>query len=90
MKTFHYVIKGNVQGVGFRYHTVQQAQTNHIRGTVKNLHNGDVEVYAQGVPEDLIKFDSFLRSGPPFATVKRVSKEEVTAFTEYSEFEVVY
>ncbi|MCP5050280.1 MAG: acylphosphatase [bacterium] len=89
-KTYHYLIKGNVQGVGFRFHTIQQAHLNNIRGTVKNLFNGDVEVYAQGEPNDIVRFELFLETGAPMAQVKRVIKEEVGPYSPFPNFEISY
>lgn len=49
----HAIVKGNVQGVGFRYTTKQLADRLHLNGSVCNLPNGDVEIYAQGPKKDL-------------------------------------
>jgi acylphosphatase len=90
MKTYHYIIKGRVQGVAFRYYAVHMARDYRIRGTVKNLWNGDVEVYAQGEPEDLVRFEAFLQSGPPSAQVTRVIKQEANESPDFPDFDVVY
>ncbi len=42
------VVRGRVQGVGFRYFVVQKAQTFGLRGYAHNDSNGDVKVVAQG------------------------------------------
>lgn len=75
MKTFHYVISGRVQGVAFRHYTVQEAEKWGISGTVKNMANGGVEVYAQGDEVEIARFESFLRTGPRSASVERVKRE---------------
>jgi acylphosphatase len=90
MKTYHYVVKGWVQGVAFRYYTVRHAHKSRIRGTVKNLYNGDVEVYAQGDEENIKGFEAFLHSGPPSAHVERVIKEELDLDEIYPEFEIIF
>jgi acylphosphatase len=90
MKTYHYVIKGNVQGVAFRYYTVRNAQNLFIKGTVSNLFNGDVEVYAQGDPENIRRFEAFLHAGPPSAIVDRVIKEELYSDEVFPGFEIIY
>ena len=90
MKTYHYIIKGMVQGVAFRYYTVKYAQNLSIRGSVKNLFNGDVEVVAQGDPENLRRFEAFLQSGPPSAIVDRVLKEELDSDEFFTGFRINY
>lgn len=44
----HVLVKGKVQGVGFRATTCYHAQELGLQGTVRNLSNGQVEIYAQG------------------------------------------
>jgi acylphosphatase len=50
----HAIIKGRVQGVGFRYTTTHFANKLGLKGTVSNLSDGTVEIYAQG-PENRLK-----------------------------------
>jgi acylphosphatase len=90
MKTYHYLVKGIVQGVFFRYHTKEAAQKLNITGTVQNLYNGDVEVYCQGQPADIQAFENFLREGPPAATVNELIKEESDSSQQYRTFDVLY
>lgn len=51
----HVIVKGKVQGVGFRAMTRYYAQNLGLMGTVRNLPNGDVEIHAQGTKEYLEK-----------------------------------
>ncbi|MGF1531440.1 MAG: acylphosphatase [Puniceicoccaceae bacterium] len=61
---------GHVQGVGFRYQTLQIARGYDVIGTVKNLADGRVQLIVQGSPEELDAFlaeiesalDGFIRS----------------------------
>jgi acylphosphatase len=88
MKTYHYIIKGLVQGVFFRLNTKDAALDCDINGTVKNLNNGDVEVYAQGSEENIALFEGFLNSGPSLARVDKVIKEELALDETFSGFDV--
>lgn len=90
IKTYHYVIRGRVQGVAFRYYTVRAAMQYALRGTVKNLPNRDVEVYAQGDPEQIKHFESFLETGPPSARVERVIRRETSLEEAFPDFEIIY
>ena len=90
MKTYHYIVKGMVQGVAFRYYTSRYAQNFSIKGTVKNLFNGDVEIYAQGDPENIRRFEAFLHAGPPAANVDQVTKEELDSNEFFPGFEIIF
>ena len=56
------VYSGRVQGVGFRYTTHSLAQGYAVTGYVRNLSGGDVEVVAQGEPEEIDRFLTALQS----------------------------
>ena len=90
MKTFHYIVRGRVQGVAFRHYTVIEAEKLGIRGSVKNLDNGDVEVYAQGEDAAIERFETFLGRGPYMAHVNEVVREELAGDRVYSYFDVVF
>jgi acylphosphatase len=75
MKTYHYTISGRVQGVAFRHYTVHEAERLGISGTVRNMYNGDVEVYAQGAEAEIAQFEQFLHIGPRSARVEKVERE---------------
>lgn len=58
MESCHIIFKGRVQGVGFRYTVMDIARTYPVRGFVRNLITGDVEVKVEGekkIIEDFIK-----------------------------------
>jgi acylphosphatase len=70
-----YLVRGRVQGVGFRWWTRTTAAELGIRGTVKNLSDGTVEVHAAGLGAELENLRCRLVSGPRSARV--VSVEEI-------------
>lgn len=90
IKTNQYIIQGRVQGVAFRYYTLKAAVEFGVRGTVKNLANRDVEIYAQGSSEQIGRFEKFLETGPPSARVDRVIRRETSSGVTYDEFEIIY
>lgn len=57
-KQYHIVVSGTVQGVGFRFTAKDLANRHHIKGWVKNLTDGRVELVAQGPKDNL---DIFLK-----------------------------
>jgi acylphosphatase len=88
MKTFHYLISGRVQGVCFRHCTVREAERLAIAGTVRNLDDGSVEVFAQGAEAQIGQFESFLHTGPRSAEVDRMVKEVIDDQMEYQGFDI--
>ena len=77
MKTIHIVVTGMVQGVGFRYFTVRQAQNLGLGGWVRNLPDGRVEAVAQGHDADVGTLIDLLRSGPAASDVTDLKVEEI-------------
>jgi acylphosphatase len=65
-------IFGRVQGVGFRWHTVQRARTLGLEGRVWNRPDGSVEVHARGPDVELEALGHWLEEGPVAASVTRV------------------
>ena len=67
------LVRGTVQGVGFRYFTRQRAELHGVRGFVRNLPDGSVEVRAEGTPEAMGAFEADVRRGPQFGRVDDVA-----------------
>lgn len=72
-----FVVHGRVQGVGYRFFTETSAGALGIRGWVRNLPDGSVEVHAEGTPEQLAEFASDLSRGPRYARVSSVDATDV-------------
>lgn len=90
MAQIHAVVAGDVQGVNFRYYTVQQAKALGLKGFVRNCPDGSVEVIAQGNKEQLLELIEWLKKGPGFASVSRVSVEWQPEGKQFREFSVEY
>ena len=86
---FHALVKGRVQGVGFRYSAVREAERLKLKGFVRNVSDGNVEVWVEGSEKELGLFLAWLRRGPQFARVDSVEKDEREP-KAYSEFTVEY
>ena len=65
-------VTGRVQGVGFRWWTKNTADELSVRGTVKNLPDGSVEVHARAEPDVMEVFAGKLEEGPWPARVEQV------------------
>lgn len=68
-------VTGVVQGVGFRYFVQKQAAQLGLRGWVRNLNGGVVEVVAQGPQEAINRLRAALHRGPRIARVDHVSED---------------
>ena len=69
-----YVVRGRVQGVGFRYFVERAANSLQLCGHVRNLDDGSVEVYAIGRTEQLNDLAGLLWKGPRTAEVRGVDE----------------
>lgn len=82
------VIEGVVQGVGFRFSTVAEAERLGLTGWVRNRDDGSVETEFQGEAESVEAMTSWVRSGPPSASVSGVAVEDVPADARASDFRI--
>ena len=89
MKTYHYIVKGNVQHVGYRFYVGMRAK-NWSQGKVRNLDNGDVEVFIQGDNMQMIELaENAVYKGSPFGSVDEVIRN-ILDMEEFRDFEMVY
>ncbi|HQJ05929.1 MAG TPA: acylphosphatase, partial [Spirochaetota bacterium] len=81
---------GFVQGVGYRYFVTMAAGRLGIRGFVKNLFNGDVEVYAIGEETKHKELLKRLKAGPSHSRVREVIIENRPVLDRYTSFIVEF
>jgi len=72
MKAIHLVIHGKVQGVFFRKHTFEKANELRLKGIVRNLPDGSVEVFAQGDDDRIRELIEWCYKGSPSSKVETV------------------
>jgi acylphosphatase len=73
----HYLVKGRVQGVGFRWFVQREAAEIGLRGWVRNTDQGDVEIVAMGAPDELAELKDALRKGSRGSRVDAVVEHEM-------------
>lgn len=83
-----YVIRGRVQGVGFRMFTVDRASFEGVHGYVRNLPDGGVEAVVEGDEESVERLERALRQGPAGARVHSFVAEAIAPTGRASGFDV--
>jgi len=88
MPEVHAIVSGYVQGVNFRYYAVKEAQKLGLKGFVRNLSDGSVEVIAQGKKQELERLIEWLQNGPSSAEVSKVELEWREKGKEFKGFSI--
>ena len=83
-----FLVRGRVQGVGFRWFVEREAHTLGIAGWVRNNADGSVEVLAQGTRDQLSTLSSRLREGPRAARVDGVEESEARPVAGLNSFRI--
>jgi acylphosphatase len=86
--TRHFVVRGRVQGVGFRWYVEREAQMLGLTGWVRNNYDGSVEVLATGTREQLAQLRQRLQVGPRAARVDQVDESEAPAVKGLKTFRI--
>jgi acylphosphatase len=87
MRAVHLVIHGRVQGVFFRKYTFEKAKALKLKGMVRNLPDGSVEVFAQGDNDRISDFISWCHTGSPASKVESVEQHD-TGPADYEDFHI--
>lgn len=84
-----YLIRGKVQGVGFRFFVSRCAVNIGVRGSVRNLSDGRVKVIAEGELSLISDFEKIVFKGPPKARVEDVEVFEIQAIANRKSFSIL-
>jgi acylphosphatase len=83
-----FLLRGIVQGVGFRYFTQRVAARHQVRGYVRNLEDGRVEAFAQGPERSVEAFKHDLSAGPRHSKVDDLEEIVLDPNPAYSTFRI--
>ncbi len=75
-----FLVRGQVQGVGFRAATQHEAMRLGLVGHANNLPDGAVRVRAFGAQDELDALAQFLAQGPRFARVDTLTQQSIALF----------
>ena len=85
----HIYLSGRVQGVGFRAFTQRQASVLDIKGWVKNLTDGRVEVVIQGDKNKVKQMIEKLKTGPSYARVDNIEIKD-QELEDFNSFDITF
>jgi acylphosphatase len=83
-----YVIRGEVQGVGYRFFGQRAAARHQVVGYIRNRSDGSVEVLVEGPVKNVEAFRNDLAAGPQFAIVRQVEEINLEPTGLYSSFRI--
>lgn len=91
MKLFraHVIISGDVQGVGFRFHTRIKARNLGLKGWIRNLDSGDVEAVFEGEEDKVKEIIDWCKKGSDSSLVKDVKVDFEDYTGEFESFEIL-
>ena len=88
LKARRFIVRGRVQGVGFRWFVEREAHILGIAGWVRNNADGSVEVLAQGSRDQLFGLRSRLREGPRAARVDGLEEADARPAASITSFRI--
>ncbi|HZI87045.1 MAG TPA: acylphosphatase [Pyrinomonadaceae bacterium] len=81
-----FLIRGEVQGVGYRFFAQRAAATHQVVGYVRNEPDGSVEVLAEGPAASVEAFKNDLAAGPQWATVEQLEEIDLDPSGKFTAF----
>jgi len=88
-KTVRLYISGSVQGIFFRQFVKDNAERNDLKGFVRNLEDGRVEVFIEGDLENVEKMIELCKKGPKHSQIRNVEEKE-EKFQGLKEFKILH
>jgi acylphosphatase len=83
-----FFIRGDVQGVGYRFFAQRAAARHQVSGYVRNCPDGIVEAVAEGSADDVEEFKKDLVTGPQWSRVEHVEELSIEPTGLYSSFRI--
>ena len=83
-----FFIRGDVQGVGYRFFAQRAAARHQVLGYVRNCADGKVEAVAEGSADDVEEFKKDLVTGPQWSRVEYVEELSIEPSALYASFRI--
>ncbi len=88
-KSIRLYISGTVQGVFYRAFVKENAEKLNVKGFVRNLEDGRVEIFLEGNPEEVKKMIELCKKGPKHSMIKNVEEKE-ERFQDFKTFKILH
>lgn len=88
-KALRLYLSGTVQGIFFRQFVKDNADKNNIRGFVRNLEDGRVEIFIEGDQENVDNMVAICKRGPAHSNLRKV-EEKPEKLQDFKEFKIMY
>lgn len=83
------IIQGTVQGVFFRQFVKETADKMGLKGFVRNLTDGNVEIVVEGEGEIIERFLNIMKKGPEHSQIRNIIVEEKKWSGDFGEFKIL-
>ena len=83
------IVQGTVQGIFFRQFTQDHAKDLKLKGFVRNLSEGDVEIIVEGEESQIKRLENLVREGPKHSQIRNVLTEERKWTGEFDDFKIL-
>lgn len=87
-KSVKLTITGSVQSLFFRTFVKENADINNVRGFIRKLEDGRIEVFLEGNKEDVNELVSLCKTRPKYAIIRNVDEKEMP-FQDFREFKIL-
>lgn len=88
-KSVRVYVKGTVQGVFFRTFIKENAERHNVKGFVRNLEDGRIEIFLEGSTEDVDKMIELCKKGPKHSDIKDVEVKP-ERFQDFKTFKILH
>lgn len=90
LSAVHMIAQGRVQGIGFRFFVRDLASSTDVKGWVRNLLDGSVEIHAEGEKDVLFDFIKEVKKGPYLGYVSELTTDWITPENIYTGFNITF
>ncbi len=87
-KAVRLYISGTVQGIFFRRFVKDNADKLNVRGFVRNLEDGRIEIFIEGNQEDVENMTAVCKRGPAHSTLRKIEEKE-EKLQDFKEFKIL-
>jgi len=87
-KSIRLFLTGSLQGIFFRQFIKEHAEKNNIKGYVRNLEDGRVEVFIEGDGDKVDAMKAICKRGPQHAVIRNM-EEKPESFQDFKEFKIL-